>query len=318
MGRGHIGGGIECCFYPRQLAPRGHDAQQRLPRSRPVSAQETCGGRAAGFDHADELAQGVVVSSQRPEAAQCDFHPRQATRGKQAVALFPRCACEDDGECVARRRATLARDGFFPEPRGREDVVLRGMKIWGDYSIGYVRDCNWLQHYENVVDPWHLIILHQMISGDQFQGALMQGFPTINFEKTARGGTRIVALLDDAYFGLFYHLGAASMTESLFGRLANLHPNLLAVKLDGATKELFVWGLRCGFITFGPGKVEGASEVLDVLDAKTRGDIRAVVSNAPQLSQTLVEKALSTSTIDQERAEKREATVFSRPLIRSW
>ena len=73
------------------------------------------------------------------------------------------------------------------DTRGREDVVLRGMKIWGDYSIGYVRDCNWLQHYENVVDPWHLIILHQMISGDQFQGALMQGFPTINFEKTARG-----------------------------------------------------------------------------------------------------------------------------------
>lgn len=71
--------------------------------------------------------------------------------------------------------------------RGHEDVALRGMKIWGDYSIGYVRDCNWLQHYENVVDPWHLLILHQMISGDQFTGALMQGKPQINFEKTDRG-----------------------------------------------------------------------------------------------------------------------------------
>ena len=40
-----------------------------------------------------------------------------------------------------------------------------------------------------------------------------------------------------------------SMTESLFGLLTDRHPNLLAVKLDGATKELFVWGLRCGFIT---------------------------------------------------------------------
>ena len=31
-----------------------------------------------------------------------------------------------------------------------------------------------------------------------------------------------VVLIDDAYFGLFFHLGAASMTESLFGLLANL------------------------------------------------------------------------------------------------
>ena len=42
-----------------------------------------------------------------------------------------------------------------------QDVVLVGKKIWGDYSIGYVKDCNWLQHYENVVDPWHLLVLHQ-------------------------------------------------------------------------------------------------------------------------------------------------------------
>jgi aspartate/methionine/tyrosine aminotransferase len=120
----------------------------------------------------------------------------------------------------------------------------------------------------------------------------------------AKAGTKLVVLCDDAYFGLFFHIGGRSMTESLFGKLCNLHPNILAVKLDGATKELFVWGLRCGFITFGPGKVEGAADVLDVLDHKTRGDVRAVVSNAPQLSQTLVEKALASDGIDAERAQK--------------
>ena len=73
------------------------------------------------------------------------------------------------------------------DDRGRTDFVARGMQIWEDYSIGYVRDCNWLQHYENVVDPWHLLMLHQMISGDQFQGALMQGWPTISFERTPIG-----------------------------------------------------------------------------------------------------------------------------------
>ena len=73
------------------------------------------------------------------------------------------------------------------DTRHRDDVVLRGMRLWGDYSVGFVKDCNWLQHYENIVDPWHLLVLHQMISGDQFEGALMQGAPRIGFEKTALG-----------------------------------------------------------------------------------------------------------------------------------
>ncbi len=122
----------------------------------------------------------------------------------------------------------------------------------------------------------------------------------------AEAGTRVVAVFDDAYFGLFYHLGGQSMTESLFALAANRHANLLAVKLDGATKELFVWGLRCGFITLAPGRAESADEVCDVLDAKLRGAIRGGISNIPQLSQTIVRKALESSTIDAERAEKRE------------
>jgi aspartate/methionine/tyrosine aminotransferase len=122
----------------------------------------------------------------------------------------------------------------------------------------------------------------------------------------AEYGTRLVVLCDDAYFGLFYHLGGESMTESLFGILTGRHPNLLAVKLDGATKELFVWGLRCGFITFGPGRPETSEVVCEVLDAKVRGAIRGGVSNVPQLSQTLVERALASPTLAAEREEKCE------------
>src|SRR5260370_33984452 len=68
-----------------------------------------------------------------------------------------------------------------------EDVVLRGMRLWGDYAVGMVKDCNWLQHYENIVDPYHLLMLHQWISGDQFDGALMQGKATIDWVKTPLG-----------------------------------------------------------------------------------------------------------------------------------
>lgn len=73
------------------------------------------------------------------------------------------------------------------DTRHRDDVQLRGMRLWEDYSIGFVRDCNWLQHYENVIDPWHLLILHQAISGNQFEGALMKGKPNITWEKTNLG-----------------------------------------------------------------------------------------------------------------------------------
>ena len=122
----------------------------------------------------------------------------------------------------------------------------------------------------------------------------------------AEKGTRLVVVTDDAYFGLFYHLGGSSMTESLFGLLTGQHPNLLAVKLDGATKELFVWGLRVGFITFGPGDPSGAREVCDALDAKVRGAIRGSISNASQLSQSLVEKALASPELADERRQKCE------------
>ena len=120
----------------------------------------------------------------------------------------------------------------------------------------------------------------------------------------AEAGTRLVVVADDAYFGLFYHIGGPSTTQSLFAQLTGRHANLLAIKLDGATKELFVWGLRCGFLSFGPGRPEGAKAVCAALEAKTKGAIRAGVSNVSQLSQTLVERALAAPSLDRERADK--------------
>ena len=70
----------------------------------------------------------------------------------------------------------------------RADVELRGARLWGDYAIGYVRDCNWLQHLENVVDPWHLYALHTQITGAQFGGVMGQADrPDLEMEETDRG-----------------------------------------------------------------------------------------------------------------------------------
>jgi len=74
------------------------------------------------------------------------------------------------------------------DTRKRQDVVIRGMRIYDDCGPGHVRDCNWLQHYENTIDSYHLLILHQMISGDQFQSVMMVGTrPDIGFEPTSLG-----------------------------------------------------------------------------------------------------------------------------------
>ncbi len=73
------------------------------------------------------------------------------------------------------------------DTRYRDDVTLRGMRIWEEYAIGFVRDCNWLQHFENLIDPYHVIMLHQAISGAQFESAMMLGSTEIAFEETPLG-----------------------------------------------------------------------------------------------------------------------------------
>lgn len=64
----------------------------------------------------------------------------------------------------------------------------------------------------------------------------------------AQKGDKILVICDDAYFGLVYKKGIYK--ESIFAPLADLHQNILAIKLDGATKEYYAWGLRVGFVTF--------------------------------------------------------------------
>ena len=99
----------------------------------------------------------------------------------------------------------------------------------------------------------------------------------------AAKGKRIVVLLDDAYFGLVYEKGVHG--ESLFAEFSDLHRNVLAVKLDGTTKEDYVWGLRGGFISFA---FKGATEAqLKALEAKAAGDVRSCISSVTTVGQQM-------------------------------
>ncbi|MCL1920218.1 MAG: aminotransferase class I/II-fold pyridoxal phosphate-dependent enzyme [Kiritimatiellaeota bacterium] len=118
--------------------------------------------------------------------------------------------------------------------------------------------------------------------------------------RAAGAGKRIVALLDDAYFGLVYEPGVG--TESMFGRLMGLHPNILAVKLDGPTKEDYVWGARVGFITFG---AEGATAAqYKALEAKAGGIVRGTISNVSSVGQHILLQAYRAEGYARQKQEK--------------
>ncbi len=117
--------------------------------------------------------------------------------------------------------------------------------------------------------------------------------------RLAEEGEDIVAITDDAYFGLFYE--EETCKESLFGRFADLHTRVMAIKVDGATKEELAWGFRIGFVTYAS---RGLDEVaLTALETKTMGAIRSSISNANRLAQSLLLRALSDPNYESEKSE---------------
>lgn len=108
-------------------------------------------------------------------------------------------------------------------------------------------------------------------------------------KELAEAGNKILCISDDAYFGLNYDDDIEP--ESLFAQTCDLHPNILAVKIDGPTKEDFVWGFRAGFVTFG---CKGFSkEQYQALVTKLMGTIRSSVSCSSTPPQSFLLKAMT-------------------------
>ena len=118
--------------------------------------------------------------------------------------------------------------------------------------------------------------------------------------RQAEGGQRILAVLDDAYFGLFYE--PDTCPHSLFADLADAHPNILAVKVDGPTKEELVWGFRLGFLTLASRDLK--PEHYEALNRKLMGAVRSTVSSCSQPAQNMLLAALQSPSL---AAEKEQA-----------
>jgi aspartate/methionine/tyrosine aminotransferase len=198
------------------------------------------------------------------------------------------------------------------------DVLILPDKLWGNYNLifGVRRDAKVVTFpFFNEEGTINSEGMRQALLSQKARGKaiLILNFPnnptgyTPNereataivaaIKDAAEQGINLVVVTDDAYFGLFYE---DSITESLFGRLANLHPRILAVKVDGATKEEYVWGFRVGFITF----ANGNPDVLPALENKAMGIIRGVISSVSHPSQTIVLKALLSESFQTQKQEK--------------
>jgi aspartate/methionine/tyrosine aminotransferase len=117
--------------------------------------------------------------------------------------------------------------------------------------------------------------------------------------ETAESGCKVFVISDDAYFGFAYEEGIER--QSLFAYLADIHENVFAVKIDGPTKEDYMWGLRCGFLTFaGKGLTEAH---YDALIKKLTGLIRSSVSCSTTISQSLVSRIYADPELQSQKAE---------------
>lgn len=191
-------------------------------------------------------------------------------------------------------------------------------KFWGNYRLIFENGYGGILSTFNTFDGdgFDINSLRKKLSGEPGKQILLLNFPnnpagytptTDEIEKiieilleSANNGNEIAVMIDDAYFGLVYKSGIYK--ESIFAKLADLHENILAIKLDGATKEDFVWGLRVGFITYASKGI--SEETCLALEEKTGGAVRGSISNASHLSQSLILKALSSQTYQKEKTEK--------------
>ncbi len=133
-------------------------------------------------------------------------------------------------------------------------------------------------------------------------------------KEIADAGTKVMVWCDDAYFGLDYEDNIEK--QSLFAYLADLSPNVLAAKIDGPTKEDFVWGFRCGFITFACKDM--TDEQYDALVKKLMGTIRSSVSCASTPPQTLLLKAFQDPEVEKQKADFRKVLEKRYKLVKEF
>jgi aspartate/methionine/tyrosine aminotransferase len=193
--------------------------------------------------------------------------------GQAIIASDP---CWDNYSLVfaERRAGTLTAVPFFaPGPRGADVFDISALKkaVAKEAKSGAVR-----------------LILNFPNNPSGYTPTAAEADAIVAMITETSKSADVLVISDDAYFGLFYEDGI--YRESLFARFCALSDRVLAVKIDGPTKEDYVWGFRTAFITLGSKGL--GQEHYDALEKKLMGAIRSSVSCANTPAQSITLKTL--------------------------
>jgi aspartate/methionine/tyrosine aminotransferase len=213
----------------------------------------------------------------------------------------------------------LAGDLFVNEG----DEIILPDKLWGNYRLifetRYKAKIKTYSFYNSSLTGFNTEALDEIISkSNKEKIILLLNFPnnptgyTLKEKeadeivkivtKHAENGKKILVISDDAYYGLFFEDGL--INGSIFSKFVKTHPNIVSVKLDGFTKEYYVWGFRIGFITFGD--YFQNKEAYKALENKTAAAIRCSISNCSNTKQSILLALKDNDEYKEERAEKYE------------
>ncbi|QUG42982.1 aminotransferase class I/II-fold pyridoxal phosphate-dependent enzyme [Psychrobacillus sp. INOP01] len=301
-------------YYPKGILSQSAEAGKKAHRFNATIGIATENGEPMHFRHIQKKL------DYKPN----DIYPYAAPQGKETLrSLWKEKLLVDNPSMKGKSIGTpiitsalthglsIAADLFMDAG----DVLVTPQQYWGNYNTVFqIRRGGRVETFPlfNEAGGFHVEAFRETLAKQTEKAIVLLNFPnnptgfTPSVEEaeaivqvlkdTAEGGLKLVVLLDDAYFGLFYE---DSIKESLFGLLADSHVNILPVKIDGATKENYVWGLRVGFITYA-----AAPDTLDALEQKTKGIIRGTVSSGSHISQTILLESLQSEDFLQEKEEK--------------
>lgn len=311
-------------FFPKGILTQTAEAREKAHRYDATIGIARAGGQAMNLPVIMDHLKGLSPDQVLDYAPSTGNAKLRAAWLEDMLAKNPSLAGKQTSTPVVTSGIThgLTISGeMFCDPA---DVVLLPDKFWGNYNMVYgTRRGAEVRRFEffDGSGGFNVPALSRSLAStldEKGKALLVLNFPNnptgysirraeadalVEVLSSAAGPDRLlVVVLDDAYFGLFYEDDV--LGESLFGRLAGANEHLFPIKLDGATKEEYAWGLRIGFITFGVAAGGRESEVHLALEKKVGGAIRGNISNCSQLGQSLLLGALSDPRFRAQKEEK--------------
>lgn len=217
------------------------------------------------------------------------------------------------GEGTVLLTGAPAWDNYILIIEARRNAVLKGFPLFKGKGFDIEGFRSFVKEEAKTGTVRMLLNFPQNPSGYTPTKAEAKAIVSIIIEE-AEAGADMLVWCDDAYFGLDYEDDIEK--ESLFAKLANAHERILAVKIDGPTKEDYVWGLRTGFLTFGSKGMNDAQ--YDALIKKLMGAIRSSVSCAATPSQSLMLKMIADPRTETEKNTFRELLETRYRKVRSF